>query len=72
LQEATEKRSKPTGKRVNIFLTEEAIASLDKAAQSEDISRSELIERFARSLVDTSGNGSNTAQAKKPKKQEEK
>ncbi len=62
----------------------EAIAILDRAAEKlsemegRRVSRSELTERLAQKgdswLVDavTSGNGSNTAQAKKPKKQEEK
>ena len=48
LEEATEKRSKPTGKRVNVFLTERAIASLDRIAKPLGISRSELMERIAR------------------------
>lgn len=48
IREATEKRSKPTGKRVNVFLTEEAIAALDATATQQDISRSELVEQYAR------------------------
>jgi hypothetical protein len=46
--------------RINLSLTPTAIASLDKAAEAEGVSRSELVERYARSLVDTSGNGSLT------------
>jgi metal-responsive CopG/Arc/MetJ family transcriptional regulator len=38
--------------RVNISLTPTAIASLDKAAQKRGISRSELIEQYARSLIE--------------------
>lgn len=48
LEEATEKRRKPTGKRVNVFLTPEAIASGTAAADSIGISRSELIEQLLR------------------------
>jgi hypothetical protein len=38
--------------RVNMTLTPTAIASLDAAAKDEGISRSELIERYARSLLE--------------------
>jgi predicted DNA binding CopG/RHH family protein len=41
--------------RVNMTLTQTAIASLDAKAQEEGISRSELIERYARSLVEGRG-----------------
>jgi hypothetical protein len=37
--------------RINVSLTPTAIASLDKAAQKRGISRSELIEQYARSLM---------------------
>ncbi len=55
LRKATAARKKGA-KQVHITLSPEAIASLDKAAQKQSISRSELIEQYARSLVDTSGN----------------
>ncbi len=59
LRRATEARKKDA-KQIHITLSPTAIASLDKVAKAEDISRSELIERYARSLGDTSGNGSLT------------
>lgn len=37
--------------RVNISLTPTAIAYLDAEAEAQNISRSELIEQFARSLA---------------------
>jgi purine nucleoside phosphorylase len=51
LAEAQQARRKGA-KRVNMTLTPEAIASLDAKAQKEGISRSELIERYARSLME--------------------
>lgn len=46
---AAKKKSKKPVKVISVGLTEEAIASLDEAASVRGISRSELVEQFARS-----------------------
>ena len=38
--------------RINLSLTEEAIKLLEKRSSAKDISRSELVERFARGTIE--------------------
>lgn len=49
LKIATKKRKK-NAQKANMTLSPEAIALLDTEAQKQGISRSELVERYARSL----------------------
>lgn len=41
--------------RVNLMLTEQAVKDLDQRAEELGISRSELVERFARGLIGLPG-----------------
>lgn len=51
LAKAQQARKKGEGVRqISVCLTKEAIATLDEAAQTQGISRSELIERYAAQL----------------------